>query len=329
MIEDIEKGLVETDFAIPMDVEFQKSGDDGPWVWKGVASVEVPDAEDEVLVIKGMDTSYLDTHGIANWDHGRHPGAIVGEVTKSEKVYPQGKPAELHLEGILYKSLKAARELRDLIKAVESDSLSGRKMKLSLQGKAVSKEGKRVVKSRISAVAFTMQPINTLTYATLSKGMCKHPEDVECVHCGGCMEKSLEAGPDGNGKVLQKESLEGGEKCNCGKDCKCKDEEKEEEKKKSISTRGDAVDYLVKSKKYTEEFAGSIVNFLFPIEKSWPGDSEEHRQAQLNWKKNKKKGNDAGKNPEDYPKDVWNKAADMTTEDSKRYLDRYDEEHGR
>jgi len=255
--------LTETSFEIPIGISLIKSvqeDDDDRWSWEGVGSVEIPDLEEETLVVKGMDISYLEEFGVINWNHGKQPGAIVGEVTKAMKILDK-QPAELYLKGIFYKSLKAAQELQQLMKSLETDSLSKRQMCLSLEGKAISRENKRVVKSKIHAVAATMQPINTATYAVLTKGMCHHPESDVCMYCEeDCLHKAVSA-PSGTavegstgGEALTRQSLEGGCKCNG----KCKDKAKG-------MTRGQMIERAISVHKFSKAAAETAVKILFPV----------------------------------------------------------------
>lgn len=245
--------LIEQDFQLDCEVEIVKAEtEDAPWVVKGYASVEIQDAEDEILIVKGMDCSYLDTHGIINWNHQRTPQFLIGEITKSEKLLDK-KPSKLYVEGELFKHQPEAVNTYNLMKSLNK-STSGRKMKMSIEGRAVQRQGKKIVKSMITGVALTMQPINPYAYAVLSKGMCKHPESDTCLGCTeSCIGKGLDI--DTNGKPLLKQSLEGAEKCQ-----KCKGGCKSDKTK--MMTKSEVVQCLQIKKGYSVKVAEKIYEFL-------------------------------------------------------------------
>jgi hypothetical protein len=245
-------------FSFSTEVDLiEKAGVEGdePWIIKGIASVEVPDIEEETLIIKGMDTSFLENHGVINWNHKPTVSAILGEVVKAEKQMDES-PAKLYIEGELYKDVDESIKARSLMKALQK-SRSNRKMRLSVEGKALVRDKdnpKRVVKSIITNVALTMSPINKETWAVLAKGMCRHPEAESCLHCGYCFKKS--ATTESLSPVV-KEDLE--------KDLTitCEGGDKKKKSGKKPLTKGDAVRLLVKSELYTPAAARQIIDFLF------------------------------------------------------------------
>ncbi|CAK0763513.1 conserved hypothetical protein [Gammaproteobacteria bacterium] len=245
----------EEDFSFSTEVDLiEKSAqqEDDPWLISGIASVEVPDVEEETLIVKGMDTSYLDQHGVINWNHKPGAGMILGEITKSEK-FLEENPAKLYIEGELYKDVDESVKAYKLMKALKK-SQSNRKMRLSVEGKALvrdKKDPKRVAKSIITNVALTMSPINKETWAVLMKGMCRHPEADSCLKCGYCFSKSASVEKDGNMKMLVKESLDGSKK-------KCKGGDKEK-----LLTKADVINLLIKSGRHTRASAEEFVNYLF------------------------------------------------------------------
>ena len=247
------KEVVEQDFQLSFEVDLEKGSDaqDSDWKIKGIASVEVPDIEEETLIIKGMDTSYLENHGLINWNHGKLPQYIIGEIDKAEKIYDP-PPAVLKVEGTLWKGTEVAKEAHKLMKALESGK-SRRKMRLSLEGKAVQRQDKRVVKSRITNVALTMNPINIHTYAILTKGMCMHPEAESCMHCGLCAGFAKAATTDSIAPVMV-ESI----------DKRLKELEKEGGGKKKIKklTKADALCLLI-NKGYSVNVSERVLNLIF------------------------------------------------------------------
>lgn len=219
------KDAVEQDFELTFDVDLlEKAGEtEGKWLIKGVASVEAPDLDEEVIVIKGMDISYLESHGIINWNHQKGPNAIIGEITKAVKLIEKS-PAELYVEGELHKDQPLAQDTYKLMKALQKSG-KDKRMKMSVEGKATLREGKKILKSKMTGVALTMQPINPASYAMLAKGMCKHPEAESCMSCDvACIVKALETGyaidNQTGGDALRTQSLEGACTCKKGSGCK-------------------------------------------------------------------------------------------------------------
>lgn len=220
---EVKTDIIEKDFSFEFPVDLiEKSGESDKWLIKGVASVEVPDLDEEIIIIKGMDTSYLEQSGLINWNHQKGANALIGEITKSEK-FTSKKPAELYVEGQLYKDQPEARNVYNLMKAIQKSG-SSRKMKMSVEGKALLRDGKKIIKSKMFNVALTMQPINPFSYAILSKGMCKHPESNICIMCSAeCISKALETGYDisnqAGAAALRAQSLEGACSCKKGNGC--------------------------------------------------------------------------------------------------------------
>lgn len=159
-------------FSIPVDsVTLSKadSSEDGDWVIEGLASTNSLDYQNEVVLVKGLDLSYLDSgRGTLNWNHrgDSDPSSVVGIITESRRT-PDN---ELYIKGKLLKSLPKARHVQQLLKALESDCPE-RKMGMSIEGKVLSRNGNQIVKAWVKAVALTLDPVNKETWVSFAKAV--------------------------------------------------------------------------------------------------------------------------------------------------------------
>jgi hypothetical protein len=261
----IYKDVEESKFELYADLELEKSAiedETKPWIVKGFASVEIPDLDDEVLLVKGMDISFMENGGLMNWNHMKGAAYVIGEITKAQKILDK-TPPRLYVEGELYKNQQEARNVYNLMKAIPESS--SRKMKMSIEGSARHRVGKRIVKSIMRNVALTMQPINPLAFAMLAKGMCAHPEDEECIGCGKCVTKSVDVTSQltGGKSPLVKEDLEGGDKATCTCGTKCKGGGSCNGGGVKLLTKAEAVSHLMSRKGYSGTTAGRVIDFIF------------------------------------------------------------------
>ena len=177
----------------------------------GVATdEEAEDLQGEKVFIDGLDISYLLQRGAFNWDHGKDPGDILGEVDSAQK---QGK--RLYVEGLLYPKVKKAQEVYDLMSSLK-ESGSKRKLGLSVEGKVKERDvenGKHIRKAWIKNIAVTYNPINKGTWVDMIKSLgvfdfepC--PNDYEkCTLCEADFDKS-EDSSEGGKKVVEGKPLE-------------------------------------------------------------------------------------------------------------------------
>lgn len=160
-------------FPIQAEVSLVKSDngdDDSDWVVEGVASTPEVDQQLERVLVKGLDLTYLqEGQGLLNWNHkgDSNPDAIVGVITDS-KVLPGDK---LFIKGKLLKSLPMAQKIRELMKALETDTGGRRKMGMSIEGKVLQRNGNVIVKAWVKAVALTMTPVNKATWVSFAKSL--------------------------------------------------------------------------------------------------------------------------------------------------------------
>lgn len=139
---------------------------------RGVASVDIQDRQGESVAQEGLDFAPFLAHGYLNDDHGdvlRNEGAaaIIGHPIGVAPFTLHGKPAT-RLEGVLYLGLPRARKYWDLHQAMRGqgglDPSQRRSLGLSLQGKVLERQGKRVVRSAVHHCAVTPWPVNQDAY---------------------------------------------------------------------------------------------------------------------------------------------------------------------
>lgn len=168
----MDDSLVLHSFSIPVDsVELtkSKSGKDEEWTIQGLASTNSLDQQGEIVLVKGLDLSYLDSgRGTFNWNHrgDSDPSSVVGIITESRRT-PNN---ELFIKGKLLKSLPKARHVYDLLKALQKDC-PDRKMGMSIEGKVLARNGNQIVKAWVKAVALTLDPVNKDTWVSFAKSM--------------------------------------------------------------------------------------------------------------------------------------------------------------
>lgn len=192
MSDDFEKSF---NFFMPLDIEKAHKDahkDHGKRIIEGIASVEIPDLQDEIVCIKGMDTSYFEKHGFINDDHKSGPGALVGQPISLAHTTVNGYPA-LFLKAFLFKEKKAADDWWELIHSLKKSGAS-RKVGFSIQGKTLLRKGKYIVKSWIYAISITANPINVMSFCDVAKsfsGLQLLPESANKGCMGGIFSATI------------------------------------------------------------------------------------------------------------------------------------------
>lgn len=237
-----------------------KSDKEGRRIIQGIASTDDTDLQGEVVIQKGIDYSYFMRHGFLNDDHKEGPEHKVGEPLECRIT-----PAGFWIKAMLYKGKERADFWWEHITALKNND-SSRKVGFSIQGKVLRREGKTIHKCWLQDVAITASPVNTSTWAEISKSLnsekwCVHPWDDTCV--GGCCscsksleavdadkedeEKALSAG--GMGAMLVPESLEGSVK--------------EQTYKSDRLSYADAIKFLQEDRKYSLYTAKALADAIF------------------------------------------------------------------
>jgi hypothetical protein len=117
---------------------------------------------------KGLDLTPIDKKkGILNWDHQRGPENTIGVLDGYERT-----AKGTFIEGRLFKNHTKAKAVREIMESLgEGDR--GR-MGLSVEGKILERDPLNpsiIRKCQITAVALTMNPVNTDTHADIIKSM--------------------------------------------------------------------------------------------------------------------------------------------------------------
>lgn len=152
-------------FVVPADLE---KASDGSYKIRGLASTERVDQQGEVLIQKGIDLTPIDKKkGIINFDHMKGPENTIGLLDGYQRT-----EKGLVIEGRLFKNHTKAKAVREIMESLgEGDR--GR-VGLSVEGRILERDPSNpsvIRKCQISAVAVTLNPVNTDTYADLVKSM--------------------------------------------------------------------------------------------------------------------------------------------------------------
>lgn len=163
-------GLKLESFSLPVatvGLAKSMSGDEEPWMIEGLASTPNRDQQGEIVLVKGLDLSYLDQRkGTFNWNHfgDKDPSSVIGLITDHRRT----NDGELYVKGRLLKALPKAQAAYNLLKAL-SDEGETRRMGMSIEGKVLHRENKVIYKAWVKAVALTMDPVNPDTYVSFAK----------------------------------------------------------------------------------------------------------------------------------------------------------------
>lgn len=164
-------------FFLPVDIEKGQSANGGE-VYKisGQASRQRKDSQGETMSLAGMDVSNLK---IINWNHKSkdNPDAYIGEVHKVNF-----KGDRMMFDGELFADMPMGKGAINLMKALKK---RGKQLGISVEGSVVERGSKNpkdpkynnIVKSRLTALALTPNPVNSDTYANLvEKGFTENLE---------------------------------------------------------------------------------------------------------------------------------------------------------
>jgi len=154
-------------FRIVVPADLKKAAD-GSYKIRGLASTERVDAQGETIIQKGVDLTPIDKKkGVLNWDHQRGPENTIGVLDGYQRTQKG-----LVIEDRLFKNHTKAKAVREIMESLgEGDR--GR-MGLSVEGKILERDPANpavIKKCQINAVALTMNPVNTDTFADIVKSM--------------------------------------------------------------------------------------------------------------------------------------------------------------
>lgn len=156
-----------TDFKFNMPASLTKS-DEGDWVVAGLASTNDVDLQGESIDQDGMDLTPVDQgKGWFNWDHQPGIENLVGTIDSYNKT-----DKGLFVKGKLFKNKEKSKALYEVMSSLDKSD-TGR-IGLSVEGKILERDPNNPMKIKkcvISKVALTLNPVNTKTYAELSKSL--------------------------------------------------------------------------------------------------------------------------------------------------------------
>lgn len=141
--------------------------------FEGLASTEHPDMQMEVTDQDGVGWDYFREHGVFNWEHGNLPQDMVGVPLEiRQNAVFKGKKGT-YVKGRLFLKQPLARSIYNTMQSIKAGNTT-RRMGLSIQGKAVVRDPldrRHILKSVISKISFTMNPMNPMTYVDLCKSL--------------------------------------------------------------------------------------------------------------------------------------------------------------
>ena len=154
-------------FRFVAPAELEKAAD-GSYKIRGLASTEAIDQQGERIMQKGIDLTPIDKKkGILNWDHQKGPENTIGVLDGYERT-----AKGTIIEGRLFKNHTKAKAVREIMESLNEGDRG--RMGLSVEGRILERDPANpsiIKKCQITAVALTMNPVNTDTYADIVKSM--------------------------------------------------------------------------------------------------------------------------------------------------------------
>jgi len=166
-------GKLSNKFKFVIPAELQKA-DDGEWKVKGLASTDNMDLQGEVIIQKGIDLTPIERkRGVLNWDHNKGPENTIGLLDGYTRT-----GNGLYVEGRLFRNHSRAKSVKEIMESLKGSDRG--RMGMSVEGKILERDPqnpKVIKKCQINAVALTMNPVNTSTFADLVKSF--NSSDIE------------------------------------------------------------------------------------------------------------------------------------------------------
>lgn len=161
--------MVENDndtFSVQIPAEIIKAN--GKWTVQGLASTSNIDIQGETILPEGVDLTPIDENkGILNWDHLPGPENTIGVLTGYSKT-----PNGIFIKGDLFQKHDKAKAVKQIMESLAVEDRG--RMGLSVEGSIISRDPRNpkiITKCRINAVALTMKPVNSDTYASMVKSL--------------------------------------------------------------------------------------------------------------------------------------------------------------
>lgn len=129
---------------------------------KGLASTNSKDGDGEILEPEGF---VLDKFKYINYNHGKNPKDVIGEITKAE-VTKKG----LEVEGVLYGDNETAKQVYELSQNMDNAG-NGMKLGLSVEGRTVESKNNKIKKAELFGMAVCLVPVNGDTFVDIYKSI--------------------------------------------------------------------------------------------------------------------------------------------------------------
>jgi hypothetical protein len=155
--------------------------ENGDYIVQGVMTSDDMDEEDDSITPDGMDCSYFLEKGWIKYEHGNKPEQFIGEPMEVRVGRFEHPTLMKSVNGIFVKGrLFATRQLtKSAIEAMDDlqKSNTKRRMGWSIEGNVKKRnDAGKIIKSVLRNVVLTMNPVNTTTWAELSKSFAKDHE---------------------------------------------------------------------------------------------------------------------------------------------------------
>ena len=176
-------GSTEKDWAFWMPLNIVKASKDEMRIGGIATDEDGMDLQGEKIFVEGLDISYMLQRGAFNWDHGKNPGDILGEIDIAQK-----QDKKLYVEGFLYPTVEKANEVYSLMRSMKETG-SKRKLGLSIEGKVKERDsetGKSIKKAWVKNVAITYNPINQSAFVDMIKSLGNFTFDPCSGDCSKC-----------------------------------------------------------------------------------------------------------------------------------------------
>lgn len=167
-----------------------ESEEEAGWKFAGIASDEEMDTDGDVLMKSCLDLTYAKKRGFVNWNHSRDPLDQLGYLTKCELVgegafrdeleerfqMPLTKTASLYVEGNLYRHVKRAAAVRDILRSKDVPGYESG-LGISVDGMMAKSVKGEVVKAFVRGVALSAAPAQMNTMCQLVKTLKEMREE--------------------------------------------------------------------------------------------------------------------------------------------------------
>jgi len=147
---------------LPEGEEYMIKNDAGEVVeapFSAIISTDDQDGQGDVVDQDGLETEYFTKSGKLNYEHLKGAAGVIGYPISTERVTLEGGRKATRMHGRIYLHKTLGRETYETMRAMHK-SAGDRRMGCSVEGPVLKRQGKRIVKSRVTNVALTSDPAN-------------------------------------------------------------------------------------------------------------------------------------------------------------------------